>query len=120
MFTWLFYLVIKVTGFWSPEKDKQGNDKSLPAMENIKVAVASIGSISFMNLWNDFLWPLIVTTRPRLRLLTVGLAAFQEAYFTFWHTLMAGTTMVMVPILIVFLFAQRFFVEGITVGAIKG
>jgi len=50
VFTWLFYCFIKAVGFWTPEKDKQGNAKSLPAIENIKVAVASIGSISFMNL----------------------------------------------------------------------
>jgi len=50
VFTWLFYLVIKAAGIWSPEKDKEGNEKNLPAIENIKVAVASIGSISFMNL----------------------------------------------------------------------
>jgi len=50
VFTWLFYVVIKATGFWKPDKNKDGTDKSMPASENIKVAVASIGSISFMNL----------------------------------------------------------------------
>jgi len=50
VFTWLFYVAIKAAGIWSPQKDKEGNDKNMPAIENIKVAVASIGSISFMNL----------------------------------------------------------------------
>jgi len=50
VFTWIFYQVIKATGMWSPEKDNAGNEKNMPAVENIKVAVASIASISFMNL----------------------------------------------------------------------
>merc|ERR1719446_1396359 len=50
VFTWLFYVGIKAAKIWSPEKDEKGNDKNMPAVENIKVAVASIGSISFMNL----------------------------------------------------------------------
>jgi len=50
VFTWLFYQAIKAAKIWAPEKDEAGNDKNLPAMENIKVAVASIGSISFMSL----------------------------------------------------------------------
>jgi len=50
VFTWIFYVAIKVGGIWSPDKDEAGNEKNLPAIENIKVAVASIGSISFMNL----------------------------------------------------------------------
>jgi len=50
VFTWLFYVGIKAGGIWKPDKDEDGNDKNMPAIENIKVAVASIGSISFMNL----------------------------------------------------------------------
>merc|ERR1719272_593259 len=51
VFTWFFYVAMKAAGLWSPDKDKEtGGDKNLPAIENIKVAVASIGSISFMNL----------------------------------------------------------------------
>jgi len=51
VFTWFFYVAMKAAGLWSPDKDKEtGGDKVLPAIENIKVAVASIGSISFMNL----------------------------------------------------------------------
>jgi len=50
VFTYLFYQGMKMGKLWSPDKDEAGNDKFLPAIENIKVAVASIGSISFMNL----------------------------------------------------------------------
>jgi len=50
VFTYLFYVGMKAGKVWSPDKDEAGNDKYLPAIENIKVAVASIGSISFMNL----------------------------------------------------------------------
>merc|ERR1719313_376660 len=50
VFTWLFYVGIKAGKIWQPEKDESGNEKNMPAIENIKVAVASIGSISFMNL----------------------------------------------------------------------
>merc|ERR1719326_1339341 len=50
VFTWLFYVGIKAGGIWKPDMDESGNEKNMPAIENIKVAVASIGSISFMNL----------------------------------------------------------------------
>merc|ERR1719454_2533074 len=49
-FTWIFYEAIKIGGIWKPEKDAAGNEKNMPLIENMKVAVASIGSISFMNL----------------------------------------------------------------------
>lgn len=50
VFTWLYYVAIRATGAWVPAKDDEGKDKCLPMIENIKVALSSISSISFMNL----------------------------------------------------------------------
>lgn len=81
------------------------------------VAVAVI--LQFMHAWNDFLLPLVVTlTRPDLRTLSVGMYAFQGENFTDWTGMLAASTISLLPIVILFLFLQRYFVEGIA-GAVK-
>lgn len=84
--------------------------------------LAAVFLVSFVGRWNDYLWPLIVTNQLKMRTLPIGLAylkATQET-ITQWNILMAGTMFVIVPILILFLFTQKQFVEGITRGALKG
>ncbi|HOE96360.1 MAG TPA: carbohydrate ABC transporter permease [Candidatus Sumerlaeota bacterium] len=85
-----------------------------------KPALATIGLISFMGAWNDFFGPLIYLYSIKKQTLTLGLATFQGYYATDWHLLMAATVIVTLPILLAFLFSQRFFVEGITMTGIKG
>jgi ABC-type glycerol-3-phosphate transport system permease component len=81
------------------------------------VAVAVI--LQFMHAWNDFLLPLVLTlTRPELRTLSVGMYAFQGEEFTDWSGMMAAATIGLLPIVLVFLFLQRYFVEGVA-GAVK-
>lgn len=71
--------------------------------------------------WNDFLWPLIVTNTDRMRPLTVGLTYLVDRESnTQWGTVMAATLFVVVPLLVVFGFAQRLIIDGITAGATKG
>lgn len=71
--------------------------------------------------WNDFVWPLIVTTTADMRTLPIGLMFLrsQEGY-TNWGSIMAGTLMVALPMLVVFFFTQRRIIGGITAGALKG
>jgi len=85
-----------------------------------KPALVTLVIFTFMGAWRDFLWPLIVTNSMEMRTLTVGLSTFQGIYSTEWTQLMAGSLMVMVPLVIVFIFNQRFFIEGIQLTGIKG
>ena len=82
--------------------------------------VATLAVFSFLNTWNDFLWPLIMTTSSNMRVIGVGLAQLQNENFTVWTLLMAGSVMALLPTLFVFLFAQRYFVQGIAISGLKG
>ncbi|HEY8742857.1 MAG TPA: carbohydrate ABC transporter permease, partial [Chloroflexota bacterium] len=84
-----------------------------------KPVLATAVILQFMQSWNDFFLPLVLTlSRPDLRTLAVGMFAFQGEYFTDWSGMAAAATISLLPIIIIFLFLQRYFVEGIT-GAIK-
>jgi multiple sugar transport system permease protein len=85
-----------------------------------KPALATLTTFVFMWSWKDFLWPLIVTTSTEMRVLSVGLASFQGLYNTDWTLLMAGSIIMLLPIIIIFIFNQRFFIEGIQLTGIKG
>ena len=85
-----------------------------------KPALATLTTFTFMGSWGSYMWPLIVTNSMEMRTLPVGLAAFQGLYNTDWTLLMAGSVISVVPVIVVFLLNQRFFVEGIQLGAIKG
>ncbi|HEY8471128.1 MAG TPA: carbohydrate ABC transporter permease [Natronosporangium sp.] len=85
----------------------------------IKPAIATVALLTFQDSWNNFLWPLIVTTRDDLRVIQVGLAVFQQQENTQWHYLMAGTTLATVPMVLLFLVAQRYFIQGFTNTGIK-
>lgn len=85
----------------------------------VKPAIATVALITFENSWNNFLWPLLVTTRQDLRVIQVGLASFQQAERTEWAYLMAGTTLATLPMIVLFLFTQRYFVQGFATAGIK-
>lgn len=85
-----------------------------------KPALATIGIFTFMGQWNSFIWPLIVTNSEEMRVITTGIAMFRDQYITNWTLMMAASTTATVPLLIVFLFAQRWFIEGITLTGLKG
>ena len=85
-----------------------------------KPALATLTIFTFMGSWRNFMWPLIVTNSVEMKTLPVMLASFQGLYATDWTLLMAASIIVMVPTLTVFIVGQKFFVEGIRLGAIKG
>ncbi len=85
-----------------------------------KPALATLAIFAFMSSWKDFLWPLIVTNRSDMRTVEVGIASFSGLYQTDWPHQMAAAVVVMLPIIIVFILAQRHFVRGITMTGIKG
>jgi multiple sugar transport system permease protein len=82
--------------------------------------IAASSTFSFLFAWNDFLWPLIVTTSTEMRTVQLGLAIFQGQYGVFWTLLMAATVLVTLPAILAFLFAQRHFIEGISSTGLKG
>lgn len=85
----------------------------------IKPAVATVALLTFQDSWNNFLWPLLVTTRDSMRVIQVGLAVFQQLESTAWAYLMAGTTLATVPMVLLFLLCQKYFVQGFANAGIK-
>ena len=89
------------------------------ALPLAKPALATLFVIHFMNLWNDFLWPLVMTTDPSMRTLPAGLTLFAGQHVTDHAVLMAGATISLAPLAIAFLVAQRFFVQGVATTGFK-
>ncbi len=81
-------------------------------------AIATLGTLQFLNYWNEFLYPLVITTKADMRTLPVGLATLQTPTGGL-PALLAGTTITIVPTVIVFLFFQRYFVRGIATTGLK-
>ncbi len=84
-----------------------------------KPVFITAGIFNFLNNWNSLLWPLIVTSRPEMRTLMVGLQTFTEDAGTDFHLLMAASTMAILPIVVLFFLMQRFFIEGIARSGLK-
>ncbi|MCD6386410.1 carbohydrate ABC transporter permease [Candidatus Sumerlaeota bacterium] len=84
-----------------------------------KPALATLTIFTFLGAWRDFMWPLIVIDSPQKKTLTIGLAMFQGLHSTDWGLLMAASFLVMIPLILVFLFNQRFFIEGIKLAGLK-
>ena len=86
-----------------------------------KPAIVSFGLLSIVAKWNEFLWPLIVTNTRDMRVLPIGIYWLMVEEGTIdWGVVMAGTLFVVLPVLLVFLYAQRYIVDGIAAGAVKG
>ena len=83
-------------------------------------ALATLGIFTFTAAWNEFLWPLLIMSKDSMKTLQVGLQVFQTQYVTRWDLLMAGTVVVTIPVLIIFLAGQRYFTKGIALSGIKG
>lgn len=85
-----------------------------------KTALATAGAFTFFAVWTDFFWPLLATNSVEMRTLEVGLSVFKNSYGgANWPLQMTAAVIVITPLLLVFLFTQRFFVKGITMGSIK-
>ncbi len=82
--------------------------------------IAALAIFAFQGVWNDFLWPLVVTTSTEMRTIPVGLAALVGQYSTEWGLLMAGSVVALLPVLIVYMLGQSWFVKGITLSGMGG
>jgi multiple sugar transport system permease protein len=85
----------------------------------IKPGLLTVALLAFESGWNNFLWPLLVTTSEDLRVIQVGIAVFRQESATQFHLLMAGTTMAAVPMIVLFVVFQRYFVNGFVSSGIK-
>ena len=84
-----------------------------------KPAIATVAILNFMNLWNDLLWPLVVTTSPDMLTLPAGLTLFGGQHITDHAVLLAGATISLLPIAVGFFFAQKYFVAGVATTGLK-
>ena len=81
--------------------------------------LAALGIFTFMNVWNSFLWPIIVLNTAELYTLPVGLKTLQDANLASFKLLMSGAAVAAIPMIIVFILFQRYFVKGLTLGGVK-
>lgn len=84
-----------------------------------KPTLLSLGIFTLMNSWNDLLYPLILTSSSKMRTLPAGLALFTGQNISFYGTVMAGTVISMLPLLVVYIFAQKYFVQGTAMSGMK-
>jgi len=89
----------------------------LPLMQPV---IAVVAIFTALNHWNDFMGPLIYIQDRRLYPLSIGLQFFRSEHLVEYSLLMAASTLVVLPVVVIFLCFQRFFIQGITVGSLKG
>jgi multiple sugar transport system permease protein len=85
-----------------------------------KPALATLGLLSFLTNWNDFLWPVYVLFSAENRTLQAGLATLQSANSVRYDLLMAGAVVASIPVLLLYVFAQRYVIEGVSRSGLKG
>lgn len=85
-----------------------------------KPVIVTSALFSFLFAWNDFLWPLIVTDSPQMRTIQLGLSVFQGRYGIRWTLLSAATVLSILPSIVAFLIAQKYFIKGIAGTGLKG
>ena len=88
-------------------------------LPNIRPALATLTVFAFMGSWNSFLWPLIVLREPELQTLPIALAGLQGQYSTQWDIVMAGSVVSVIPMLALYLFAQKYVIQGVASSGIK-
>jgi multiple sugar transport system permease protein len=89
-------------------------------LPQVKPALAAVGVLTFMDSWNDLFGPLIFVNSRELQTLPIALALFRGEYFTQTNLMMAAATISVVPPLVLFLVAQKYFVRGVTMSGLKG
>ncbi len=85
-----------------------------------KPAIAALAIFTFVRSWNDFLWPVIALNKPQNYTLTVGVANMQGEFMTDWGIIFSGAALAALPMIIFFLIFQKYFLEGVRMGALKG
>lgn len=89
-------------------------------LPHARPAVIVLAVLTWVNVWNDFLWPLLMLQRNSLATLTLGLVRLRGEYVARWPVIMAASMLIMVPLVIMYAVAQRSFVRGIAVSGLGG
>jgi multiple sugar transport system permease protein len=89
-------------------------------LPHARPAVMVLAVLTWVNVWNDFLWPLLMLQRNSLATLTLGLVRLRGEYVARWPIIMAASLLIMVPLVIIYALAQRSFVRGIAVTGLNG
>ena len=89
-------------------------------LPHAKPAVMVLAVLTWVNVWNDFLWPLLMIQRSSIATLTLGLVRMQGEYTARWPVLMAASILILLPLLLVYAVAQRAFIRGIAVTGLGG
>lgn len=89
-------------------------------LPHARPAVMVLAVLTWVNVWNDFLWPLLMLQRNSLATLTLGLVRLRGEYVARWPVIMAASMLIMVPLVVIYAFAQRSFVRGIAVTGMNG
>lgn len=85
-----------------------------------KSAIATLTITTFMESWNDYLWPLLMLNDKNKMTLTLALNSLNGQYGTEYNILMAGSLLSMIPIIVIYTLAQKYFKEGLMAGGVKG
>jgi sn-glycerol 3-phosphate transport system permease protein len=85
-----------------------------------RAALATLAVFSFLQAWNQYLWPLLITNEPDMRTVQIGIAALQAEEVQRTNVVLAGTVVALLPMLALVIVFQRFLVRGLTAGAVKG
>jgi len=85
-----------------------------------KPALATLGIYTFVTTWKNFEWPLIIASDQSMYTLPVALFAVRNQYFTEWGLVMAAAAVIVLPVIVVFMSAQRYFIRGMTLSGMKG
>ncbi|WP_438351764.1 carbohydrate ABC transporter permease [Paenibacillus sp. FA6] len=83
-------------------------------------AIATLGVYTFLNHWNNYLWPLLITNKKEMRTVQIGISMLQFEEMTSWNLVLAGVVLVLLPSLLLLILGLKPLVKGITAGALKG
>jgi multiple sugar transport system permease protein len=86
----------------------------------LKPIVVTLAVLTFLGSWNDFMWPLIVLTDRELQTLPVALAGLSREHVQDTELMMAGSVVTVLPVLVLFLVLQRYYMQGLLMGSVKG
>lgn len=89
-------------------------------LPSVKPAIATLLIIKFMWSWNEFFWPMVVTTSPQMKVVTIGLMSFTNMYYIDYNLLTAAAVISILPILVIFFTLQRWVVQAVVMSGLKG
>jgi len=92
----------------------------LVVLPSVKPAIATLLIIKFMWSWNEFFWPMVVTSSPQMKVVTMGLMNFTNMYFIEYNLLTAAAVLSILPILVIFVVLQRWVVQAVVMSGLKG